>query len=158
MRRLFPLTVLALFSLSIHAQNTKYETGRVVVINPPATELVFEGKDSDMPIDDEYLFAMPEIKNHYLNYSDIVRDIVSGLPHWMKHSVWHSRKDMECIVMVNDVDYFAIAMDFYMKKNELSEKIASWYAEFNNSRDYGEAKAKLQDDVCKYIKNVETRK
>jgi len=126
----------------------------VVGTQPHRNELVYVGPSTTMPTDSSYLIAIaPGKLTKPRNVDDAARTVADALPAWMRAAIRQSHDDHECVVLVNDVDYFAIVTDWFVEE---------WMARFSQqsivdaidarAEDVASIKATLQQSTCAMLK------
>jgi len=125
---------------------------------PRRSDLVYVGSPADMPTNADYAVAI-EVGNlaKPTSLDEAARLVVDAMPGWMRAAIWQSHDDHACVVFVNDVDYFAIVVDWFVEEwrsrypsKDVVEVIAP------RAEDLDAVKAKLQETVCAMVKRGES--
>lgn len=150
MFRLLSLTIL----LTVLASSSwASQTSLIANTQLRPSQAVYGGNAKNMPIDAEFLFAIDySSKRAPSNLKKAVDDVVYSLPTWLRVAVRKSSGDQECVVFVNNVEYFGIALEWYIdywSSKSTNEKLAKTLAP--EAADADAVEAEFQENVCKEI-------
>ncbi|HEY8682215.1 MAG TPA: hypothetical protein VIM06_03525 [Rhodanobacter sp.] len=141
MRRLLSITVfILLFNVSSnsHAQASKH-CGKYVISNLPQciADDVYDGKDADMPLGDDYQMALELLRDSHGNtvvpstISDMLEDMRLILPHWYQNALRRSRSEKECDVQVNGQSYAILSANLFWVEWKLDSTESPLRKQFN---------------------------
>jgi hypothetical protein len=125
------------------------QTQVVVIPSDPASQVVF---GPEMPRDGCYLMAIKSgLEKTPTSDKEAVADIKAALPNWLYVAVGLSAGENECVVMVNDTDYFRIAVAAMVSQWRKRSSVELPFLR-RVGGEWDEAVDGLQGKVCKAIK------
>jgi len=157
-QRLLPLIFVACL-LILAAPSVSSANGQVYDPDIGPERRIFDGKDNHIPKEENYLFAMMVDKRVPKNRSETIEIVRRSVPRWMSIAVKKSSGDQECIVFVNDSDYFGLVVDFFFSRWNVTEENfkEKLFLSANEAPDIDRAKADFQSSLCKVIKTEALR-
>lgn len=124
-RRLAFLSLIGLLGAfhPVHACERK-----TISIPVSTSELVFHGRDEDMPLNGCYWFAVDDRDMALPRGVDQAVDkMISIMPRWMRVAVQEGRGINACVVVVNNVDYLNVLIRAYVERwHEAGVDMSGW--------------------------------
>ena len=119
-----------------------------------AKNLVFFGADQNMPSHCRFLISNHGKYSVPRSNADALSQFTRGLPRWIVAAIANSSGDDECVVRVNDVDYFSLSLDAVVQvwlERSSDERLASVLAKSHQRQELAEIE--FLDQACKQIKS-----
>ena len=154
MRTMLPLSLLlfAVICFANPCRAAQCEPGHVSPTSVNYDAIVRFGYSKKITSRSCYLFTLKySAVRKPKNISDAIKQIEFGMPYWMKRALVTGRGHDDCQVNVNGLDYFGLAVDFYIDKWVKSGLDFDRFMQGHGNMDYS-PDIRLQDLACKAIK------
>jgi hypothetical protein len=101
---------------------------KTISIPVSTSELVFHGRDEDMPLNGCYWSAVDDRDMALPGGVDQAVDMmISIMPRWMRVAVQEGRGISACVVVVNNVDYLDVLIRAYVERwHEAGVDMSGW--------------------------------